>query len=722
MTPGERNAQHDGHWEAELSELEVLFGEPLSALTPDSATEPSTAPVAGGAHGSRPSPPKPAKRSSRGRSRQKHAAHRTQPDPEPLLLAASYYPAVDGMRAVAILSVLLFHTGLYSNGLFGVDLFFLLSGFLITLTMLREYHRTGIVHLGRFYARRAKRLLPLLVLTLGVTLLSVYTWGSRAELSRFGEQALASLVYLTNWEQIAAGQQYWDGFGALNPLGHMWSLAITEQFYLVWPLVLLGVLLLGRKLSRRGSDGLRWQRSPVSALLVLLVGGAGAMIAAAQPALRFDGTNADRMYLGTDTHTVGLLVGAAVAAISYLFLQHSGRTGQRARSDAAALWARGITWVFMSALSLAALLSIIILSVRATSYEEPWLYRFGFTAVALLGGILVLTLTSRRNLLSRLFAWPPLVETGKISYTLFLVHLPVYWTIQAVDPTVSPADIAILGIPLSLGLASGLHHLVGEPIRLRRWGRRGTALFTGLMVAVTAGVLVVPELVQRTPEGHGETRVLTLGDSLANDLASALSRNASAVFTVTDGGIPGCGISGSSAQRTRAGIEQLSPQGCLPWQDRWREEIRSTRPNIIVVHTAWDAVEQEIDGVWTDLTDPEFADRYRSALEEAIEVTAVPGTRVLLANARLHNGILTPEQAEAFNRIVTAVLREYPGIELLDLQGQLCSDEECGTQTEEGEDRYLDDRVHFSPAGKREITPWLSQELLRAPAGEGSDD
>ncbi|WP_133616764.1 acyltransferase family protein [Leucobacter luti] len=629
---------------------------------------------------------------------------------------------MDGMRAVAILSVLLFHTGLYSNGLFGVDLFFLLSGFLITLTMLREYHRTGIVHLGRFYSRRAKRLLPLLALTLGVTLLAVYIWGSRAELTRFGEQALASLVYLTNWEQIASGQEYWDGFGALNPLGHMWSLAITEQFYLVWPVLLLSVLLLGRMLSRRGSGGLRWQRSPISALLVLLVGGIGAIVAAAQPALRFDGTNADRMYLGTDTHTVGLFVGAVMAAISYLLLQYSGKNGQRARTGAGVVWGRVITWVLMSTLSLAALLGIIILSVRATSYEEPWLYRFGFTAVALLGGILVLTLTCRRNLISRLFAWPPLVETGRISYTLFLVHLPVYWTIQAVDPTVSPADIAILGIPLSLGLASGLHHLVGEPIRLRHWARRGTALFTGLMVTVTAAVLVVPELVQRTPEGHGETRVLTLGDSLANDLASALSRNASAAFTVTDGGIPGCGISGSSAQRTRAGIEQPSPRGCLPWQERWREEIRSTRPSIIVVHIAWDAVEQEIDGVWTDLTDPGFADRYRSALEEAIEVTAMPGTRVLLANARLHNGILSPEQGLAFNRILAAVLRDHPGIELLDLQGQLCSDEECGTQTEEGEDRYLDDRVHFSPAGKREIAPWLSQELLRAPAGEGSDD
>ena len=638
----------------------------------------------------------------------------------PLPLVASYFAAIDGLRAIAILSVLLFHTGLYSNGLFGVDMFFALSGFLITLTMLREFHRTGGIHLGRFYLRRAKRLLPLLFIVLALTLWGVAVLGTRAELERFGQQAVASLVYLTNWEQISAGQGYWDGFGAINPLGHMWSLAITEQFYLLWPLVMFLVLALGKRLSR-GDGPNSWQWSRRSAVMVLVLGVAGLAVAGAMPMLRFDGSNWDRLYLGTDTHVAGLIAGAVAASLNYLWLQRASIRNARAprvlpRTDRWSVVVRGAA---VSIVSVAALSAIVVLSLNASSYEEPWLYQWGFLAVALIGSLLILTLTSPNNILTRVFAWKPLVEIGKVSYTLFLVHMPIYWLILALAPYSTSWDLVVLGLPASLLLAGGLHHLVAEPIRLRRWRIKGTAAFSTLVAGVTAAVLLVPGLILATPAGAGSVKVLTLGDSLANDYASALGTYQGDRFTVVDGGLPGCGISGSTAQRTRAGITQSAPATCNPWESRWTTLIDDSTPDYVVVNIAWDAVTQQIDGEWTDLTDPAFAKTYRESLETLAEVTERPGLTVMVANSRLYNGVVSPEQATAFNTILDDFFADHPEIVKLDLQDEVCTADECATTV--GDERmYLDDRVHFSAAGKQLIAPWLAEQIGAAKSAAGT--
>ncbi|MFF2050171.1 acyltransferase family protein [Leifsonia sp. NPDC058194] len=635
----------------------------------------------------------------------------------PLRLTASYFPAVDGLRAIAILSVLLFHTGLYSNGLFGVDIFFTLSGFLITLTMLREFHRTGGIHLGRFYLRRAKRLLPLLFVVLAFTLWAVAALGTRAELERFGQQAVASLIYLTNWEQINAGQGYWDGFGALNPLGHMWSLAITEQFYLVWPVVMFLVLALGKKLSRgRGTHAWQWSRR--SALLVLVIGVAGLVVAAAMPMLRFDGSNWDRLYLGTDTHIAGLIAGSVAATINYLWLQRTSlRTARAPRVVAAPGRASAFfRMVITSTVSIAALGAIVVLSLNATTYEEPWLYQWGFLAVAMIGSAVILTLTSPHNILTRILAFPPLVGIGKVSYTLFLVHMPVYWLILALAPYSTPWDLVILGLPISLLLAGGLHHLVAEPIRLRKWRIKGSIAFTTLVAGVTAAVILVPGLVLASPVGGGSVKVLTLGDSLANDFASALGTYEGDRFTVIDGGLPGCGISGSTAQRTKAGITQSAPATCNPWESRWEKLIDENTPDYVVANIAWDAVTQQIDGAWTDLTDPAFAADYRDSLDAFAKVTSRPGLTVMVANSRLYNGVVTTEQATAFNAILDGFLADHPEIVKLDLQGAVCDADACAVSV--GDERmYLDDRVHFSAAGKQHIAPWLAEQIGSAGSG-----
>jgi peptidoglycan/LPS O-acetylase OafA/YrhL len=172
-----------------------------------------------------------------------------------------FVPGLDGLRGVAVLAVMAFHAGLgwAAGGLLGVDVFFVLSGFLVTSILLGEHARTGTLALRRFWARRARRLLPaLFVLLLGICAYAWWVSGGVAPAQLRGD-ALSTLGYVANWHYIATGQDYFVRYGGLSPLLHTWSLAVEEQFYLVWPLVALVVL------KRAGRRGLGWVAGIVGA-------------------------------------------------------------------------------------------------------------------------------------------------------------------------------------------------------------------------------------------------------------------------------------------------------------------------------------------------------------------------------------------------------------------------------------------------------------------------
>ena len=169
------------------------------------------------------------------------------PPPKPPISAVPYLPGLDGMRAIAVAAVMVYHanSSWLPGGFLGVEVFFVISGYLITLLLIGEHERTGEVKLGQFWLRRARRLLPaLFVLLIGVT---VYTTLFRDDaLGQLRGDVVAALTYVTNWYQIWVGQGY-TASGDFAPLRHLWSLAVEEQFYLVWPLVMVGLMRLGRR-------------------------------------------------------------------------------------------------------------------------------------------------------------------------------------------------------------------------------------------------------------------------------------------------------------------------------------------------------------------------------------------------------------------------------------------------------------------------------------------
>ena len=226
----------------------------------------------------------------------------------------SYVPALDGLRAISVLGVMLYHGGapILSGGFLTIDVFFVLSGFLITSLLLGEWAKRVSIRLGQFWARRARRLLPaLLVMLIGVAIYAK-VFATPGEFADLRLDSLSTLFYVANWHFIASGGNYFNLTAQPSPLAHMWSLSIEEQFYIVWPPVALVMLRLGRRLrpSRR-----LW---PLLATAVV-----GAVASALDMRLSYQhGASVMRLYEGTDTRCQDILVGAALAIGMSLWAEH----------------------------------------------------------------------------------------------------------------------------------------------------------------------------------------------------------------------------------------------------------------------------------------------------------------------------------------------------------------------------------------------------------------
>ncbi len=239
--------------------------------------------------------------------------HRAEP-PLGVGTHLTYMPALDGIRAVSILGIMANHGGFAwaDGGVISVNVFFVLTGFLITMLLMKEWTRSGTIRLRAFWARRARRLLPALFVLLGGIGLYALFFAPSGTQSLFRGDGLATLFYVANWHQIVAGQSYFVQVSSPSPLLHTWTLAIEEQFYLVWPLVVLGVL----KLTR----------SPRALFVVAVV---GVLASATEMALLFHaGHDPSRLYYGTDTRAQDILTGAAMAILLYGRPVATGRTNE----------------------------------------------------------------------------------------------------------------------------------------------------------------------------------------------------------------------------------------------------------------------------------------------------------------------------------------------------------------------------------------------------------
>ena len=394
------------------------------------------------------------------------AAPRLQPA-VPLEVDAewTHVPALDGLRAAAVIAVLVFHAGYLQGGFLGVDLFFALSGFLITSLLIRDSAGGGI-HLMTFWGRRFRRLLPA-VFTM-IALIAVWSWlfGTPAELDGVKNDGPWAVLYMANWHFIAESGGYWASFTQPAMFDHLWSLAIEEQFYVLWPVVLLAIW--------------TWSRRPQRTLMV--VAAVGVTVSFASMLFLFDGGDPTRVYMGTDTRAASLLVGALAA------------TGPVRRF---------VRRVFMR---VGARLEIVILLLGAAVLWS-WFAVDGTTASALFRGglllhslacasIVVLLASAHRGPASRALGWAPLAWIGTLSYGLYLWHWPLYVIMSPERMGFDGVGLAVVRIAASFVVAYISFRIIEDPLRRRvPWvrGRRGVIVLVVSVVGLLGLLLVLPE-------------------------------------------------------------------------------------------------------------------------------------------------------------------------------------------------------------------------------------
>jgi peptidoglycan/LPS O-acetylase OafA/YrhL len=656
-----------------------------------------------------------------------------------------YLRALDGLRALAVASVVLFHAGLTSlrGGFLGVDTFFVLSGFLITSLLLTERLAHGRIDLRRFWIRRARRLLPALLAVLLATVIAGRFLLDSDALVLLRTDAWAALAYVANWRMIFRGTGYVAATATPSPLQHTWSLGIEEQFYLIWPLVVTALSL--------------WLAARHARTLLVFLCGAGAVASQLACGLLFRPDDTARAYYGTDTRAQALLIGAALAAILPPAAGQSDRPrGRILRPVMAVLGTAG------------AAATAVLWHVGAD--QAAWTYRGGLTAAALGTALMIAqVVVSPGSVLARLLGLPPLVWIGRISYGIYLWHWPLFSYVTA-DATRLPRW-PLLGVRLGGTIAVALlsYYLIEQPIRHGALGRllprrlpaAITASALGLTAvaiafatasppaaATTAAPVVIttvpaapaPSTTTRRAAGQGvapmdragrprnaggEPRVTFLGDSVSWVIGTYLPPHPG--MWTSDRAIQGCGIA-TLPDILELGTPHTNYPGCTSWQTRWQKGVNKDQPDVAVIElNRWELMDRQYQGLYQHVGDPAYDQYLTGRLEQAITIAGSRGAAVVLLTAAYTHraekpdGSLYPEdqpaRVDAWNNLLRAeAARHRDTVTLLDLNPVVCPDGKFTWKV--AGLRIRSDGLHYTPAGvQRIIAPWLLPRLAAVAEG-----
>ncbi|HSL73113.1 MAG TPA: acyltransferase family protein [Ilumatobacteraceae bacterium] len=672
-----------------------------------------------------------------------------------------YQSSLDGLRALSVVAVLLYHAGFswMPGGFFGVEVFFVVSGFLITSLLLDESDRAGRVSFRQFWSRRARRLFP----ALAAVLLAVAVWtalaGSAEQQSQFRRDAVWSILYVNNWGQILGDIPYFAGEPPL--LRHLWSLAVEEQWYLVWPLLFVALL------------RIRWPRHVVGGLVV----GAAFVVFAYMfwmqsrapsplggPPGAFDGLDRTNfLYLSTITRSGGLLLGAGAA-----FLWRPWRWTRAPEAPVGRV---------LDPLG-AAVVAAIGCAAAVASITAGYVYQWLLPLVSLLSLVAVMVAVHPAALgFRRMMGWTPLVEVGKRSYGLYLWSWPISVIVGATEGSVGAF---VWAMALTVVVSEISYRFLETPVRTgvlgRWWNDRAPITYWpiaggALLVAALAIFFVNVEEFNRFEGGDAaafelDTRALAaadaqpdagpvdaarpptptstpvappaapatsarlaiVGDSQANALAINLPDGIDAAFsTVVNGSVDGCSVHDSGSVRSAVRFSNNFAI-CDGWQDDWAEAASGADVTLVVVG-AWDVFDI-VDGDTTyGFATPAGDALFVGNLASGIDAMLAEGSNVGL----LEVACMRPQDVEGagvralpergdddrvahVNGLLRQVAASYQAagdrrVQFVEGPDEWCTDEAIATDL-----GYRWDGVHVFTPGANLIYTAVAPDLLRLAA------
>jgi len=641
-------------------------------------------------------------------------------------------PALDGIRGLAVAAVVAFHAeaGVAPGGFLGVSAFFTLSGFLITSLLLAERRATGRIALGAFWARRARRLLPAAAVAIAGILLFGATVADADQVRDLRGDVLAALGYAANWRFLADGRAYSELFSSPSPVQHFWSLAIEEQFYVVFPLLVVGALKLGRGRAR-----------VLRPLLAL--GSIGSIVLG-----RALSDDAMRVYYGTDTRVAELLVGAVLAVVCANRAPSPARPAARLALDAAG---------FVS-------LGVLVWWWTTVGQGDHWLYEGGFALHALLTAT-VIGAARADTLLATVLALRPLAGLGLVSYGVYLYHWPLFLWLTPERVDVSWGALLALRCGLTLGVAIASYHFVERPIRhgarLRgAWPRVLTPAVSGALVGalvlVTASppapsfvlesLAEAPSLVDarahprgplgaaRGPDGGASLvpsdlvrpytdqrplRVLVVGDSVgltfgrgvelwAAETGAAVVRNEAREW---------CSLGRDLPQISGIGGKEEPGTGCHDWEERWGRTVDEFDPDVVfVMFTIWEVAPRRLPGAadYTRPGDPAHDAWQLSEYHAAADVLSRRGARVAWFNLACNDAPIPRGEPiwQINERTLPALVATHPAVRLVDINAELCPGGEP-RDSYDGVQNFRPDNAHFSDEGALAVARWVMRRVAR---------
>ena len=552
----------------------------------------------------------------------------TEEELKPAALAR--HRGLDGLRGVAVILVIIFHSGLdwLPGGFLGVSVFFTLSGFLITSLLINECENSGRINLKAFWGRRLRRLAPASLVVIAVVI-GLASWLSTSiEASRIKGDAISAVLYFSNWRFIYSGHSYGELFASPSPLQHLWSLSIEEQLYVVVPVIIAGLFAVG--LRRRGIG------------VVLLVGVFGSTIAT----MLISGH--EHIYYGTHTRAAELLLGAALACLF-------GQRIEQLATKPARPW---------STLYLLPLLGVILLA-KFSTVDSAWVYSGALTLFGLLS-VVCLIAAIQGGPVRAVLSWSVLVRVGEVSYGLYLIHWPVIVWLNTDRLDVNPTALFGAQVVVTVLLTVLSYWLIEQPIRHRKVLRSVPVALGAFVASVVATVVLASAVlastsgrVDTTPEilvtlapdttnvNEGVTtsvadvmptridrtvplNILVIGDSTAENIATALAGASDGNLGVISGGVLGCPLLKVAFVRDRKDSQQ-DVTYCPDNEQLVRDHVADVDAVVIVAGVANQWAFQYADSdVWIE----PGSDQYKTDLDQLLsnieEIVAPYGLPVLV--------------------------------------------------------------------------------------------